>query len=79
MDIDQTLERIAWEMADGRIDEVALRNVVDMATRLHVARTAAGVLGDTTAPFVARCRAFGQVSSALSALAPVLPRRLGAA
>ena len=75
------MNQIAWDMADGRIDEVALRSVVELANRLQVARVATGVLADASAPFVARCRAFGQVSAAIAAVPPVRVStyRLGAA
>jgi len=73
------INQIAWDMADGRIDEVALRPVVEFAARLQVARVANGILADANAPFAARCRAFGQVSAAITAVPPVRSYRLGAA
>ena len=79
MNVTQQMSQIAWDMADGRIDEVALRVVVELANRLHVARVATDVLGDADAPFAARCRAFGEVSTAIAAIPPVLSYRLGAA
>jgi len=75
----EELERIAWELADGVIDEIAISGIVRMATRLHVVPVATGVLADTSAPYIVRCRAFGEVATAIAAVPTASQIRSGAA
>ena len=79
MDIRLTLQRIAWEMEDGHIDEIAIRGIVDTAYRLHVVPVATRILADTTAPYIVRCRAFGDVATAIAAVPTAPSVRVGAA
>jgi hypothetical protein len=76
---EQHLDDMAWQLAEGNLDEVAVRNVVETANRLGVARRAVSVLADPRAPFVARCRAFAIVHHEIHRVTRAPRLRVGAA
>ena len=66
MELEEMIKNVGWEIADRGIDEATVRRVVDVAHRLRVDGVAVAVFADAKAPYVARCRAFAAVASAIS-------------